>query len=64
MADFTLNDATNGVLGGGQYKTIPFGMNGEFRDIQLHWSQAGSAQDMEAHYLEFHFDVLGVDEAP
>lgn len=61
MADFTLDDATNGVLGGGQYTTVPFPMTGEFRDIQLHWSQSGSSQDAEPHYLEFHFTVLGVD---
>lgn len=63
MSDFTLNSATLGVLSGGQYTTVPFQMSGEFRDIQLHWSQSGASQDMEAHYLEFHFTVQGVDES-
>jgi len=63
MATFTLDSATAGTLGGGQYRTIPFRMNGEFRDLQLRWYQAVANQDMETHYLELFMSSTGVDEA-
>jgi hypothetical protein len=50
------------ALGGGQYRTVPFDMVGEFRQIQLAWRQASASQDMEPHYFEFHFTPVGVDE--
>lgn len=59
MADFTLDTST---LGGGQYRTVPFEMQGEFRDIQFRWFNSVAAQDMEPHYLEFHMEIIGVDE--
>ena len=37
-------------------------MEGEFRDIQFKWTQATANQDMEPHYLEFHFTLSGVSE--
>ena len=63
MGTFTLNDPTLGVLSGGQYRTVPFRMNGEFRDLQLRWYQSGANQDMEPHYLEIFMSMLGVDES-
>ena len=60
MADFVL-DASR--LGGLQHLVRPFDMVGEFRDVQFHWVQSVSMQDMEAHFLEFHFTMAGVDEA-
>ena len=51
-----------GKLGGGQFSTIPFRQMGEFRDLQIRVYQSVTSQDMEAHYLELHFTVLGVDE--
>lgn len=59
MADFTLDTST---LAGGQFQTIPFDMDGEFREVQLHWSQSGSSQDMELHALEVHFTIGGVSK--
>lgn len=59
MADFTLDTST---LSGGQFQTMPFDMDGEFRDIQFRFSQAGSAQDMELHYLELHYTLGGVSK--
>ena len=59
---FTLNDATLGVLGGGTFQDIPFDMVGEFRAIQFHFSQAGSSQDMELHYLEIHYTVGAISK--
>ena len=59
MPDFTLNTST---LGGGQYRCVPFLMEGEFRDIQYRWFNSIAAQDMEPHYLEVHFEITGVDE--
>ena len=59
MATFTLDTST---LGGGQYRTVPFEMAGEFRDIQFEWTQAVSGQDAEMHYFEFHFTIAGVSE--
>ena len=59
MADFTLNTST---LAGGEYQTIAFDMDGEFRDLQLHFSQGGSSQDMEIHYLELHFTNTGLSK--
>lgn len=50
------------VLSGGQYRTVAFDMEGEFRTVQLHWRQATLSQDMEPHYFEFHYTPLGVDE--
>lgn len=59
MGLFTMDVST---LGGGSYRTYPFDMQGEFRDMQLHWSNSVSGQDFEAHYLELHFTIVGVDE--
>ena len=63
MGTFPLDDATLGILGGGQYRTVPFRMNGEFRDLQFRWYQSVASQDMEPHYLELFMEVLGVDES-
>ncbi len=60
---FTLDHATLGKLGGGQYRTVPFRMNGEFRDLQIRWYQSSANQDMEPHYLELFMEILGVDES-
>ena len=57
MATFTLNTST---LGGGQFKTAPHDMNGDFREIQFHWTQSNTSQDLELHFFEFHYAVLGV----
>ena len=62
MGTFTLDDPVLGKLGGGVYATIPFRMNGEFRDIQLRWYQNITSEDMEAHYLELFMSIAGVDE--
>ena len=61
MGTFTLDVSK---LGGGLYNTIPFRMIGEFRDLQLRWSQSVASQDLEAHYLELHFGTGGGDENP
>ena len=63
MGTFTLDHATLGRLGGGQYTTIPFRMNGEFRDLQLRWFQNIASQDMEGHYVELFMSILGADES-
>jgi len=63
MANFTLDDPILGKLGGGQYRTIPFRMNGEFRDLQIRWYQSSANQDMEPHYLELFMAIQGVDES-
>lgn len=63
MGIFTLNDPVLGTLGGGQYRTVPFRMNGDFRDLQLRWYQSVSSQDMEPHYLEIFMEIHGVDES-
>ena len=55
MADFTLNTST---LGGGQFSTRAFDMNGPFREIQFRFSQSTVSQDAEPHYFEFHY-LLG-----
>lgn len=60
MATFTLDSSR---LGGGQYNTVPFRMQGEFRDLQIRCYQSVASQDMEAHYLELFMEVLGVDES-
>ena len=57
MADFRLNVST---LGGGQFKTTAHDMNGDFREIQFHWTQSVTAQDLEIHGLEFHYTIGGV----
>ena len=57
MADFRLDVST---LGGGQFKTTAHDMNGDFREIQFHWTQSVTAQDLEIHSFEFHYDVLTV----
>lgn len=59
MATFELNVS---MLGGGQYRTVPFDTVGEFRDIQFRWHQSVASQDMEPHALEFFFTIIGVDE--
>lgn len=63
MPTFVLDDAVAGVLSGGQYRTFPFRMNGDFRDLQLRWFQSVASQDMEAHYLELFMEIHGVDES-
>ena len=63
MGTFTLDHAVLGTLGGGQYRTIPFRMQGEFRDLQLRWYQSVASQDMEPHYLELFMSSVGVDES-
>ena len=63
MGTFTLDDAVLGILGGGQYRTVPFRMNGDFRDLQLRWYQSVASQDMEPHYLEIFMELSGVDES-
>jgi hypothetical protein len=35
---------------------------GTFRDLQLHFSNAGLAQDLEVHFLELHLTLAGVDK--
>lgn len=57
MPTFTLNTST---LGGGQFKTQAFDMNGEFREIQFELTQSVTSQDAEPHYFEFHFTWAGV----
>ena len=63
MGIFTLDHATLGKLGGSSYRTVPFRMNGEFRDIQFRWYQSTASQDMEPHYLEIFMSGIGVDES-
>ncbi len=60
MSNFILDTSR---LGGVQHLVRPFDMQGEFRDIQLHWTQSVAMQDMEGHFFEFHFTMAGVDEA-
>ena len=60
MATFLLDDATAGILGGAQFKTVAFDMNGEFREIQFHWTQSSANQDAEPHFFEFHYTLSGV----
>ena len=60
MTNFTLDDPVFGVLGGGQFQTVPFEMNGEFREIQLSWTQAGLDEDAEIHWFEFFYKLVGV----
>lgn len=62
MTDFELNHATNGVLGGSQFATESFGMEGEFREIQLRLAQSGTGEDLEIHWIELHLTVGGVTE--
>ena len=59
MADFTLGTST---LGGGQFKTVPFDMNGPFREIQFHFTQSTNNGDAEIHFFEFHFSIVGVSK--
>lgn len=60
MADFVLDHTTNGVLGGGQFKTVPFEMTGTFREVQFHLTQSTNNGDAEPHFFEFHFTIEGV----
>ena len=60
MATFTLDNATSGTLGGAQFKTQAFDMNGEFREIQFRWGQSSASQDAEPHFFEFHYTFSGV----
>ena len=46
MPTFTMDVST---LGGSQYRTAPFDMQGEFRDIQFHWTQNLAGQIGRAH---------------
>lgn len=59
MADFTLDVST---LAGGQYQTIPFDLDGEWRDLQIRMTQPGAGQDMEVHGLELHYTIGGVSK--
>lgn len=59
MSDFVLDTDT---LAGESYQVLPFDMDGEFRDIQLHFSQGGANQDMELHFLEIHYTIGGVSK--
>ena len=56
MPTFLLDDATAGVLSGAQFKTQAQDLAGEFREIQLRFYQSVASQDMEVHFLEFHFE--------
>ena len=57
MATFTLNSS---LLSGEQFKVLPFDLDGEFRDVQLHFYQSGASEDLEIHYLELHYTIGGV----
>ena len=59
MAQFTLDTST---LAGGQHQTIPFDLDGEFRDVQIRFLQAGEGEDMEVHWLELHYTNTGVSK--
>ena len=59
MANFTLDTST---LASEQYFVAPFMMDGEFRDIQLHFYQSGADEDMEISYLEIHYTITGVSQ--
>ncbi len=59
MANFTLDSSTLGVLGGSQFKTVPFEMGGPCREVKFTWTQAGTGQDMEPHYCEIHLTLSG-----
>ena len=63
MPDFTLDDATLGRLGGGNFSTQPFRLSGPFRDIQFTLSNTGLDQDCEPHFFEFHYTSIGIVEA-
>lgn len=63
MPNFTLNDSTLGVLGGGVFTTQPFRLSGPFRDIQFIFTQGALDEDCEPHLFEFHFTAIGVVEA-
>lgn len=63
MGDFILGpDANASTLAGGQYQTIPFDLDGEFRDLQIRLTQSGDSEDMEVHGLEIHFTMGGVSK--
>lgn len=57
MASFTLDTST---LAGGQFQTVAFEMDGEFREIQFSFRQAGLDEDAEIHWLEFFYKLAGV----
>ena len=59
LAEFTLDVST---LAGGQFHTHSFEMEGEFREIQFHFTQSVAGQDMEPHFLEFHFTPSGISQ--
>lgn len=59
MGTFTLDTST---LAGGQFATRPFDLVGEFREIQFQMTQSSANQDMEVHFLEFHFVPSGLTE--
>lgn len=60
MPTLELDNSTTGTLAGGQFKTVPFDMAGEFREVQFKFIQSGASQDFEPHFLEFHFTIAGV----
>ena len=59
MGSFTLDTST---LAGSQFRSQYVGMDGEFREIQMRFTQAVSNQDFELHFLEFHMELAGVSE--
>ena len=52
MATFTLDTS---ILGGNQFSTRHFEMNGDFRELQFRFYNSSGSQDMEPHFLEFHY---------
>jgi hypothetical protein len=54
---FTLDTST---LAGGQFRTVAKEMDGEFREIQFSFTQAGLDEDMEVHFWEMHYTIAGV----
>lgn len=63
MPDFTLDDSSLGLLGGGSFTTQPFRLSGPFRDIQFTLTNNGLDQDCEPHFFEFHYTAIGIVEA-
>lgn len=54
---FTLDTST---LVGGQFRTIPNELSGEFREIQFRFVNSVLNEDMEPHFWEFHYTIVGV----
>ena len=62
MADFTLDSATLGILGGAQFSTEFYRTEGDFQEVQLRCYQGGTGEDMEIHWVELHLTLGGVTE--